>query len=82
MDTQFKYEIRSLQLFWTLFWKIKVATEKCLKKKKNPECDAASSPYRKKRAENITLPQTCNSEANTPHGRFLGFNRYCQFVSL
>lgn len=46
MDTQFKYEIRSLQLFWTLFWKIKVATEKCFKKK--PECDAASSPYRKK----------------------------------
>lgn len=34
MDTQFKYEIRSLQLFWTLFWKIKVATEKCFKKKK------------------------------------------------
>lgn len=32
MDTQFKYEIRSLQLFWTLFWKIKVATEKCFKK--------------------------------------------------
>lgn len=35
MDTQFKYEIRSLQLFWTLFWKIKVATEKCFKKSQN-----------------------------------------------